>query len=102
MADARTHAATASELLENIDKTGERLRQLSPEDHLQMVASGEFTRINADLKWTVDLALAHAIAAIALVCTDLEDDVGGPSRAPPSLSSGSTALASPTKASGRG
>lgn len=74
MSEARTHAVTASQLLENVESTQKRLEGLTPEQRLEMAASGQFPRLNADLKWTVDLALAHAIAAIALVVTDEVDE----------------------------
>jgi hypothetical protein len=67
---AREHAVTASELLDSIDRTQERLDALTDDQRLQMVATQGFTRVNRDLQWTIELATAHALAALALQATD--------------------------------
>ena len=70
MTGSRDHAVAASQLLANLEGLAERLANLTPEDRLQMAATGGFTRVNADQQWTRDLAVAHALAAIALHLTD--------------------------------
>jgi hypothetical protein len=68
--DARRHAEKASELLAGTEALSARLEAMSPDERLQMVATGGFGRANADLRWTVELAIAHALAAVALKATD--------------------------------
>lgn len=72
MNEARRHAITASELLASTDRVAERIKNLTLDERMQMVVSGETSRLNADLAWTVDLAQAHALTAIALAHTDDE------------------------------
>lgn len=67
--EARRHAVTAAELLDGCDRFSARLAGLSPDEHLQMVATGQIGQANRDLAWTVDLATAHALAALALQIT---------------------------------
>jgi hypothetical protein len=68
--NARDHAVTASQYLANIDAYADQLRTLDNDQRLQMIATGGFTRVNADQEWTAKLALAHALAAIALKLTE--------------------------------
>jgi hypothetical protein len=72
VSEARRHAVTASELLAQTERFADRLASLTPDEHLQMVTGGGFGRANADLHWTVELAVAHALAAIALSHTDAD------------------------------
>jgi hypothetical protein len=50
MTEARRHAITASELLAGAERFTERLANMTPDERLQMVATGGITRANADLK----------------------------------------------------
>jgi hypothetical protein len=78
MNEARRHAVTASELLGNTERFSERLAAMTPDEHMQMIATGGFARANADLHWTAELAIAHALTALALIQTeDLGDVVAG-------------------------
>lgn len=70
MSEARRHAITASELLTQVESHEERLRGLSDDERLQMVVTGGFSRANADKKWTVEVATAHALVALALSQTE--------------------------------
>lgn len=67
---ARQHAEHASALLHGAIKLEEQLAELTPEKRLQLAAMGSFTRINEDLRWTVELAAAHALTAAALATTE--------------------------------
>lgn len=69
MNEARRHAITASEMLGGAERFSERLTNLTPDERLQMAVTGGFSRANADLKWTIDLAVAHALSALALALT---------------------------------
>lgn len=60
------HARMAHELLAGIDVAQERLENMSPDDKLQMAATGQIRRLNLDLEWTRELAQAHALTALAI------------------------------------
>lgn len=64
--DSRRHALTASELLNNVEELEAKLRNLSADERLQLHATGRVRGVNEDLRWTVQLALAHAVTALAL------------------------------------
>ena len=68
--DARTHAVTASQLLGNADEFSRALQTQTAEQRLHMIASGGVERANADLDYTIRVATAHALAAIALHMTE--------------------------------
>lgn len=70
MNEPRRHAITASELLASTERFSDRLANMTPEEQLQMTVSGGFSRANADLRWTVELAATHALAALALAATE--------------------------------
>lgn len=72
MSTAREHAVVASELLDSLDRFAERLRTLTPDEHLQAVASGGIQQANRNMQFTIDLAAAHAAAAQALTVTETE------------------------------
>ena len=61
------HAAKASRLLDGAEALSSRLENATPDERLQMAATGGFAQVNADLRWTAELAIAHALTAIALV-----------------------------------
>ena len=67
---SREHAARASELLTFIEARLAELREASPELELELVVSGAVVRLNADLRFSLDLSHAHAAAAIALAGVD--------------------------------
>lgn len=69
---ARDHAITASELLVSAERFSDRLEQMTMDERLQMHVTGGMTRANADLRWTVELAQAHALTALALERTEVE------------------------------
>jgi hypothetical protein len=66
---AHEHAVFASELLNGISALSHRLENLTEHDHLQAAATGALLKANSDLRWTRDLAAAHAAVAIALGLT---------------------------------
>lgn len=63
------HAGYASKLLESAHALEEELAGLEPERRLQLAATGRIAAVNADLRFTIDLAAAHALTAIALHLT---------------------------------
>jgi hypothetical protein len=67
---AREHAVIASELLASEERYARQLEALTPEQRLQMVATGAVRQSNADREWTVALAQAHAVTALALASTE--------------------------------
>lgn len=67
--EARRHAVTASQLLGNLETFAQDMSSLTPERRLQLVASGGLARLNENQDWTRELAVAHALAAIALSLT---------------------------------
>ena len=67
---ARRHAVTASQLLVNLDNFAEEMRTIDPHRRLELIASGSVAQMNEDQKWTKDLAVAHALAALALHLTE--------------------------------
>lgn len=66
---AHQHATLASMLLETENELDARLAALSPEERIQYAALGQTTRLNRDRQFSIELAQAHALAAIALVLT---------------------------------
>lgn len=73
--EARAHALQASELLDGISALSHRLENLTPDERLQMIVHDGFKKTNADLRWSAELAIAHALAALALVETETEISV---------------------------
>ena len=70
------HAARARELLELVDAQETELARIREEDadrHLQLAATGALGRLSRDRVYSVELATAHALAAIA---TSLDDVLG--------------------------
>lgn len=63
---AAHHAELAARLLAGIAALDERLENLTDEDRLELAVSGGLARANADLRWTAELAIAHALTSIAL------------------------------------
>jgi hypothetical protein len=63
---AAEHVAQARSLLGGAAALEEELATLSPERYLELAVSGSFPRMNASLRWTVDLAQAHALTALAI------------------------------------
>ena len=70
MSTAREHAIIASELLDGERALEARLDNVTEEERLQMIATGQVGRINADRKFAVDVALAHALTALAMAQTE--------------------------------
>lgn len=70
MSEARDHAIIASELLDSETRIAARLEHLTPDERLQMQATGGVKRSNLDRQWTVTLAQAHALTALAMQLTD--------------------------------
>ena len=64
------HALEADRLLRAIDTRSEQLQSLTPDERLQMTALGGFKRENESFEWTLQLAIAHALTALALRPTD--------------------------------
>lgn len=73
LSDARKHAVTASELLESTERFSDQLANMSDDQRLQMAVTGGFTQANQDMRWTVELATAHALAALALAQTETRE-----------------------------
>jgi hypothetical protein len=71
---AREHAEHASRLLTGAATLEDQLAALSDEDRLQAAIGGGFTRANADLRYTIETATAHALTALALEATGREDE----------------------------
>jgi len=67
---AATHADQAAELLRGVDALARELHELTPERRLELAVAGGFRQLNADQHWTVELAIAHALTAIALQLAD--------------------------------
>lgn len=63
---AREHARRASEILAALAAKEEQVANLSPDEHLQMVVQGGYTRLNKDAEYSVSVATAHALAALAV------------------------------------
>lgn len=60
------HAMRADELLEAARRIEAELRELTPERKLELAVVGAVSSLNADLRYTVELAQAHAMTALAL------------------------------------
>jgi len=67
---AATHADRAAELLAGAGALERELAELTPERRLELTIAGGFSKLNADLHWTAELAIAHALTAIALQLAD--------------------------------
>ena len=61
---AKKHAERASELLATIERDMERVADLTEMQRLEL--AGIAGQVNADLQWTRELAVAHALTAQAL------------------------------------
>ena len=72
--DARHHAEQASALLSGIDAMSERLDRMDDDERLRAAIAGGFARVNQDLRWTCELAIAHALTALALGSLEPDDD----------------------------
>ena len=70
MSEARGHAVMASELLAGVERYQEQLRNLSDDDKLQRQVTGAIGRDNANIDYTVQLAMAQALTALALAITE--------------------------------
>jgi hypothetical protein len=66
---ASSHAAKASALLATLARQEEELADLNAERDLELAVSGGYARLNADRRWTLELAIANALTAIALELT---------------------------------
>ena len=72
MSGGRVDAVKASSLLDNVALATKQMDELDEEQRLQMQATGGFSTHNADQRWRVELAIAHALTAIALEMTQAE------------------------------
>ena len=69
--DAREHAIEASVILEHVDRLQDNLEHLDDEGRLQiLVQPGGFKSINESIRFSVQLAQAHALAGLALQWTE--------------------------------
>lgn len=62
------HAALAASQLARIEAQEEeldRIRAEEPERHLELAAAGALGSMSRDRQWTAELAIAHALVAIA-------------------------------------
>lgn len=68
----REHAITASQLLTNVADANERMEEhlSDPSRHPEAVATGAVRQHNAQVDFTLKVALAHALAALALAATE--------------------------------
>ena len=73
--EARSHAVAASELLRSVERFSDRLENLTADERLEMAVTKGFSRANASLEWSTQLAIAHALAALALTQTDERSEV---------------------------
>jgi len=72
------HARRAIELLELIDRQEDELARIEAEDidrHLELVAGGLLGRLSRNRQWSAELAIAHALAAIAVSLEELNVDL---------------------------
>ena len=72
------HARRAIELLERIDRQEDELARIEEEDvdrHLELVAAGVLGRLARSRQWSAELAIAHALAAIAVSLEELVVDL---------------------------
>src|SRR5215471_2846383 len=72
------HARRAIELLELIDRQEDELARIEAEDvdrHLELVAGGLLGRLARSRQWSAELAIAHALAAIAVSLEELNVDL---------------------------
>lgn len=68
--EARRHAITASQLLSNLETFDQDMKALGRDERLQLAVTGGLRVLNANQEWTKDLAVAHALAALALHLTE--------------------------------
>jgi len=72
------HARRAIELLELIDRQEDELARIEREDvdqHLELVAGGLLGRLSRNRQWSAELAIAHALTAIAVSLEELVVDL---------------------------
>jgi hypothetical protein len=67
--EARAHAASAARMLDRLEGIERELADLTPQRRLELEASGVNLQLNADRRWTAELAIAHALTALALNTT---------------------------------
>ena len=60
------HSMQARELLRGVDQLQDELEGLTPDRRLELAVAGAMPSLNADLRFTVELAIAHALTAIAV------------------------------------
>jgi len=77
--DSAFHALRASELLAGAQALEAELVDLEPERRLELAVGGGFAKLNADLRWTAELSIAHALTALALqgLPASIEDELVG-------------------------
>ena len=66
MNEPRWHAERADELLAGIAQLSSQLEAMTREERDEAARLGALARANADLRWTAQLAVAHALTALAL------------------------------------
>jgi len=64
--DAAGHARRAGELLERVERRLKLMEDLTPDQHLQMVASGGFKQHNSEIETSLTLARDHALTSLAM------------------------------------
>lgn len=74
---AHEHALRAGALLAGIERTERHVDEASPEERLAWAASGMTARVNADLRWSAEVAIAEALTAIALQLTEPVERANG-------------------------
>lgn len=75
--EARGHAVKAATLLDALAATEAQVDAMTEDQRLQAIAMGAIKRFNDSARYTVDLATAHALAALALHLTEANNDPGG-------------------------
>jgi hypothetical protein len=70
---AREHVERADGLLASAAALERQIAELTPEKRLELAVVGAVSSLNADLRYTVDLAIAHALTAMALELGGFED-----------------------------
>jgi predicted hotdog family 3-hydroxylacyl-ACP dehydratase len=68
--DAREHAERAASLLAGVDRLEAHVESLDEQQRLELVVAGGIARVNADLRYSLDVAIAHALTALALWTTE--------------------------------
>lgn len=64
--DAQGHAERASTLLVGVENRLRMMDDLTPDQHLQMVAGGGFKQHNSEIDTSLSLARTHALTSLAL------------------------------------